>query len=219
MTPVVVDTPSSGEPAVRVLNPAPVPAPRSSDEWMDPAYWTPTPTPAPGRGKGGRHVKPDQSRSDRRWVDHLLTALALVGVVTTLVTVLAARSGLQPLVVRSGSMEPSIRTGAMVLVRSVPASSLQVGDVVAVERPDHTRVTHRIVSVKQQGRTAALTLKGDANEDPDPSPVVVDHAGRLVMSVSWLGRVGGFVASAKGGFVLGWCVAMVTLAVLRRRPE
>jgi len=231
MTPVIVDAPPSGEPTVRVLHPARllIPLPREPlDGWMTPTFVSPeivviqpvadVPAPPIERGAGGRHAKPDEPVPTRRWVDHLLTVLAVIGIAVTAFTVIAARSGLQPLVVRSGSMEPTIASGSMVLVRMVPASSLEPGNVVAVERPDHTRVTHRIVSIEHRGATASLTLKGDANTDPDPAPVVVAKAGLVVSSVSWLGRMGGFIASAKGGFALGWLVALVTLLVLRRRP-
>lgn len=200
MTPTVVDVPPSTEPLVRVLG-APevfVPLPRESSD--------------PRRG---RHVRPS-TRRRVGWVDHLLTVAALLGLAVTGVTVTAAVTGLRPLVVRSGSMEPTIGTGAMVLVRTVPARNIRVGDVVAVDRPDRTRVTHRVVSVEHRGATAELVLKGDANTDPDPTPVVVTHAGRFVMTAPLLGRVGGFLTSAKGGFALGWLVAAVMLAVVRR---
>jgi signal peptidase len=198
MTLTVVDAPGPGVPAVRVVG---VPAPRTSVEQL------------PARRSGPRHARPPR----RRWVDHLLTVAALLGLAMTAVTVLAAQTGLRPLVVRSGSMEPTIPTGSMVLVRTVPAAAIRAGDVVAVERPDRTRVTHRVVSVEHRGATASLVLRGDANTDPDPEPVVVARAGRLVATAPLLGRVGGFLSSAKGGFVLGWLVAAVVLAVLRRK--
>lgn len=200
MTPTVLDLPPTGEPAVRVLGgPLPIPVPRSSGEGT--------------RSAGPRHARPSRSR----WVDHLLTLLAVVGVLTTGVTVFAAHSGLRPLVVRSGSMEPAIATGSMVLVRQIPAAEIRPGQVVAVVRPDRTRVTHRVVSVEHRGATAELVLKGDANTDPDPAPVTVAHAGLYVTSLPWLGRMGAFLGSARGGFVLGFVVAAVLLAVVRGR--
>ena len=203
MTLTVLDAPAVGVPAVRVVG---VPAPRASSEQL------------PSPRTGPRHARPSRWGGRRgRWVDHVLTLAALLGVTMTAVTVLAVQTGLRPLVVRSGSMEPTIRTGSMVLVRSIPAAEIRVGDVVAVERPDHTRVTHRVVTVEHRGATASLVLKGDANDDPDPEPVVVARAGRLVATAPLLGRVGGFLSSAKGGFALGWLVAAVMLAVLRRK--
>jgi signal peptidase len=133
------------------------------------------------------------------------------------ITIAATQLGLKPMVVKSGSMEPTIATGSMVLVRTIPASAIRVGDVVSVERPDRTTVTHRVVTATHNGATASLVLKGDANTDPDPVPVTVTSAGRLVATLPVLGRVGAFLSSARGGFVLGWIVAAVMLSVVRRK--
>ena len=151
--------------------------------------------------------------------DWLLTVAALVGVAVLALTIGAHVSGFSPLVVRSGSMEPLIPTGGMVLVRSIPASEIDVGDVVAVNRADGTRVLHRVIAVELTGSTGTLTLKGDANEDRDPQPVVADEAGLLVWTVPSVGRVAAFLASAKGGFVLGCLITAVALTTLRRREE
>lgn len=151
--------------------------------------------------------------------DWLLTVAALVGVAVLAVTIGAHVTGFSPLVVRSGSMEPTISTGAMVLVRTIPAAEVAVGDVVAVDRPDGTRVIHRVLTVEPAGATSTLTLKGDANDDPDPQPITVDDAGLLVWTVPSVGRVAAFLASAKGGFVLGCVMTGVALTTLRRREE
>jgi signal peptidase I len=157
-------------------------------------------------------------RRTGRWVDHLLTVGALLGLLMTGVTIAATVTGLRPLVVKSGSMEPTIATGGMVLTREVTAAEIAVGDVVAVTRPDRTRVTHRVVEVTHKGATAELVLKGDANEDVDPVPVTVTSAGEVVYSAPWLGRVSAFLTSAAGGFSLGCVVTAVLMVVLRRRP-
>ena len=146
-----------------------------------------------------------------------LTLAALLGVAVTGVTLVAARTGLRPLVVRSGSMEPTIATGSMVLMRPVDAADISVGDVVAVERPDHTRVTHRVVKIERHGETAELTLKGDANEDPDPVPVTVRRAERLVRQVPQIGRAAAELATPRGGFAIGCVLTAVAMHVLRRR--
>lgn len=167
-------------------------------------------------------IPPAVQRVPRRTAGHrladlLLTLAAVLGLVILGITVTAHVTGLRPLVVKSGSMEPTIPTGGMVLVRTIPAAEIRVGDVVAVDRPDNTRVTHRVVEVEKRGVTASLTLKGDANDDVDPLPVVVADAGRLVLSIPSIGRVSAFFASAQGGFVLGCIVTAFALPVLRRR--
>lgn len=149
--------------------------------------------------------------------DRLLNIAALVGILVMALTVAAHVSGYQPLVVRSGSMEPDVATGSMVLVRSVPLEDISVGDVVSVVRADGTRVMHRVLTVSLSGGAATLTLKGDANEDPDPAPVVAREADELVWTVPGVGRAAAFLASARGGFVLGCLVTGVGLTSTRRR--
>ena len=139
-----------------------------------------------------------------------LTLGSLLGVAVAGLTVTATKAGLRPLVVRSGSMEPTIPTGAMVLVKKVGAADVRVGDIVAVERSDHTRVTHRVIAVAHRGDVAELTLKGDANEDPDPVPVTVHHADRLAWQAPMVGKAVAWLATAQGGFAMG-CLATVFL--------
>jgi signal peptidase I len=152
-------------------------------------------------------------------VEIALTLGAVIGVGVAGVTVMAAGSGMQPLVVRSGSMEPTIDTGSMILVKRIDAREIRVGDVLAVERPDHTRVTHRVVAVKHRGDTAELTMKGDANEDPDPIPVTVRHAYRLAGQVPMVGKTLAWLATAQGGFLMGSLTTVFVLRAAGRRSR
>jgi signal peptidase len=148
----------------------------------------------------------------------LLNLAALLGVGMTGLTIYAATHHLHPLVVRSGSMEPLVHTGGMVLVQTIPASDIRVGDVVAAKRPDGVTVTHRVVRISRDGELANLILKGDANKAVDPDPVPVARVGRLVWSAPLIGRVAAWTASARGGFVLGCLVTGVLLSLRRRSP-
>lgn len=152
------------------------------------------------------HTKKGPKRLAAVLLEVALTLGAVFGVAIAGITVMAARSGMQPLVVRSGSMEPTIATGSMILVKRIDASEIEIGDVLAVERPDHTRVTHRVLAIQARGATAELTMKGDANEDPDPIPVTVRHAYRLAWQVPMVGKTLAWLATAQGGFAMG-CVA------------
>ena len=57
---------------------------------------------------------------------------ALLGVICFVFAVCAVFFGITPLIFRSGSMSPAIDTGSLALARTVPASSLTVGDIVSI---------------------------------------------------------------------------------------
>lgn len=105
-------------------------------------------------------------------------------------------------VVKSGSMEPTIHVGSIVVIK--PESSYQVGDVVTFGADTKTQIptTHRIVAIEGQGSGAVYQTKGDANDSPDN--VVVhrsDIHGKEILTVPYLGYVLAF-ARTKWGFLL-----------------
>ncbi|MEJ6489902.1 signal peptidase I [Leucobacter sp. USCH14] len=144
----------------------------------------------------------------------LLNFAAVIGVLSILLVVITLASGLRPLVVISGSMEPGIPTGSLILTPTVPASELAVGDVVTVPRPDGLGpVTHRIIAIEPaaEGGTQ-LKLQGDANASPDPQPSTVAEAGLLQFTVPYLGAVVQAVRSPLG--LAGIGIFLIGLVVL-----
>lgn len=97
-----------------------------------------------------------------------LWALAAVGVACGLVWGATAAGIIKPLIVISGSMEPEIMTGDLLIATKTPVADLGVGDVVSLpsELTSHL-VTHRIVAIEASGEGALITMKGDANEFED----------------------------------------------------
>ncbi|MCW2867498.1 MAG: signal peptidase [Marmoricola sp.] len=97
---------------------------------------------------------------------------ALAAVLGLLVwSVLPLVVGWTPRAIMSGSMEPRIHVGDVVVGRPVDPATLVKGQVVTVVDPDHpgrTR-THRLLRRDAQGR---LVLKGDANPQADSTPVL-----------------------------------------------
>lgn len=100
-----------------------------------------------------------------------LGALAALACVLLAVALAAPRVlGLTPFVVLSGSMEPTYPVGSLVYVRSVDASELRVGDPVTFTLEGREAVaTHRVIEVDAE--SASLRTQGDANDEPDGSPV------------------------------------------------
>lgn len=150
-----------------------------------------------------------------RAADRALTLGALLGVAALLSALLGAALGVRPLSFRSGSMSPTIGTGALALARSVPATELRVGDVVSVTTASGSRVTHRVVRTETQSGQVLLTLRGDANRVPDAERYPVESAYRVFWHVPWLGYAVGAMMSPVGLFGLG--LAVMGLLVLAGR--
>ena len=101
--------------------------------------------------------------------------LAVLGLVSVLSWAGARLGWVQPLVVVSGSMEPHIMTGDLLVALPEPTRDLRPGEVASI-RSDLTGdlVTHRVVSVERTGaETWAVRMRGDANASPDAQAYVV----------------------------------------------
>lgn len=144
-----------------------------------------------------------------------LTVGAVAGVLCLLVMVAGFALGVRPLVFLSGSMSPTIDTGALAIARSEPAADLRVGDIVSVPTPAGQRVTHRIVDVQHLEQVATLRLKGDANEAIDAAPYQVENADVVVFSIPGLGYLLNWLASPIGLFALGLYAALLLSVLVR----
>lgn len=73
------------------------------------------------------------------------------------------------MVVRSGSMSPTIPTGSIVIYHHEAASSIRVGQVIAFVEPGDSSVvvTHRVHQIVNGPNGRYFITKGDANAVPD----------------------------------------------------
>lgn len=129
----------------------------------------------------------------------LLTAILITISGTILLTGKQDFKGYRILVVKSGSMEPTIKTGALILIQR--QSVYHIKDIVtygSAARKD-TLITHRIIAQDTKNKKLLFTLKGDANKAPDlngvpPSAVI----GRLFFAIPYLGYLIAFVKTPPG---------------------
>ena len=105
-------------------------------------------------------------------------------------------------VVLSGSMEPAIKVGSVVVIR--PAEDYKIGDVITFGKDtrDAIPTTHRINEMRAQAGEIFYQTKGDANEDPDVREIKKDEIiGKVAFSIPYLGFVIDF-AKKPIGFLL-----------------
>ena len=129
--------------------------------------------------------------------------------------------GYKPLIVLSGSMEPSIMTGDMVFVKETDPDSLKVGDVIAYKSGSAV-VTHRIVEVKSENGETRYVTQGDANNAADQSLVKpADVEGIYQRRVAGAGNLAMFMQTTTGMILFVVCplVLFVLWDVIRRQLE
>ena len=123
-----------------------------------------------------------------------LVAIILVAVLLVW-SALPMKNGPKVFIVQSGSMEPAIKTGSVVVVKS--ASDYKVGDVITFGPYSKTKAptTHRIFDVKVENGQPVYITKGDANNAPDQRQVAKrDIIGKVLLDVPYVGYA---VAAAK----------------------
>lgn len=161
------------------------------------------------QAESGQGQVPARSRT-REWA---LNIGAIVGLICIVAAGLSMFLGIRPLVFQSGSMSPSITTGALALARTAPAQQLEVGDVVSVTNPSGVRVTHRVTSLEPfDDGEVSMTMRGDANAAEDPMPYLIGEADRVFFHVNGLGYAVSWlsnpVAIFLGGMLAGGLVVI-----------
>ena len=82
----------------------------------------------------------------------------------------------QMFTVLSGSMEPTLNVGGVIIVEKVDPMTLQEGDIITFISNDTSLsgqvVSHRIIQVVDNNNGRMFITKGDANEDRDDAAAV-----------------------------------------------
>lgn len=124
--------------------------------------------------------------------------------------------GWQNLAVLSGSMEPNISVGSMIIVKNVNPEELEAGDIITFRVSDSTLVTHRVV--ENNVETQEITTKGDANDVNDGNPVSYSNViGELFISIPLLGYLSIYMQSTLGIAIL--CGVVFVLLLLNYLPD
>ena len=101
--------------------------------------------------------------------------------------------------VYTGSMEPAIPVGSVVVIKPVDPETLKVGDIICFQFSEPTSITHRIINITNEG----FITKGDANEDPDQWIVKKENViGKAVFTIPFIGYIGYFVRTPIGFILL-----------------
>lgn len=89
--------------------------------------------------------------------------------------------GFRPAVVLTGSMEPTISPGDMIVYKSIDENDLKIGDVVTFYMTEESQAnhsityTHRVVNVLEKNNRVVFQMQGDANQTPDANLIPIER--------------------------------------------
>jgi len=156
-------------------------------------------------------------------------AVAFFAVGVLLAATLPAFAGFHTVTVYGGSMGDALPSGSVAVTRSVDASDLALGDVVALGgREGGLPVIHRIWFIGDVDGGRLIMTRGDANRTNDPVPITVSGKGdRLLYHIPWVGYFLAFSRSALGlALLVGvpasvWAVRelIIVREAIKRRME
>lgn len=113
--------------------------------------------------------------------------------------------GWRAFIVMSSSMEPTIKTGSLVITQQIHPKTLKMGDIITFISPTKDRefITHRISSISQNGSVSVIKTKGDNNKAPDNWVLAGGGvAGKVVFTIPGLGYIFSWSRTKEGIILL-----------------
>ncbi|MBR3760739.1 MAG: signal peptidase I [Ruminococcus sp.] len=131
--------------------------------------------------------------------------------------------GYCPLIVLTGSMEPEIKDGDLIIVKQIDGDDVKVGDVISFFDPESTSnsvLTHRVTEIVEENGSLSFRTKGDANNTEDKMAVPEDELVGIYKSrIPGAGNVAMFMQST-AGLVICVILPLILLVgydIIRRR--
>jgi len=179
------------------------------------------PTRPPGHSwKGEKIVKPKLKLAINLVYSLLMVVLIVFGAAIAL-SVFAGPGNFRVFVVGSGSMNPALKMGSIVLVEPtswakkiaspMPMPAFKKGDIITY-LSRKTSTTHRVVGVEETNSQFVYQTKGDANKAADREKVSEKQVlGKAILSVPYIGYGVNFARTQLGYIFL--IVVPITLII------
>lgn len=113
------------------------------------------------------------------------TAIATISVVFVFFS--TGFLGVQPTIIYSGSMKPTIDVGDIVIISKTPPEEIHIGDIVQY-RTQNIPIVHRVHEIYNENNTIFFITKGDANDNPDSEPILSENImGKVIFNIPKIG--------------------------------
>lgn len=139
-------------------------------------------------------------------INTLMTIVLIVGVIFIFLFII----GIEPFVVESGSMQPTIETGSLSFInKHVDYKDIKENDVIAFKASTGSMVTHRVIKITDEG----FETKGDSNDTSDGiSTNESNYIGKNIFSIPKVGYLVKLLQTTIGRIVLITIIIIVLLS-------
>jgi len=133
------------------------------------------------------------------------------------ITMIPFAMGYRPVVVLSGSMEPTYPIGAIIYYKATDFADIEAGDVITFELGGGALATHRVM--QKDNEKQEFVTKGDNNQTEDTQPIsatsVVGRVGKVV--IPYLGFAGIYIKKTPIMIMIG--SVLIICAILGPQEE
>ncbi len=142
----------------------------------------------------------------------LLIALLVIAIAAVLISKLVF--GVEMKAVLTGSMEPELSVGSLLIIKPAEYEEIKVGDDITFVRDKNlTLVTHRVI--QKDDETQKITTQGIANNSPDNPTSFKNVVGKVVFHIPFVGYFVIWTSTVKGKIICGIIIAaLVALSIL-----
>ena len=129
-------------------------------------------------------------------INNLMTLILIIGMIFIVLFIF----GIEPYVVETGSMEPTIKRGSLSFInKHIKYDNINNNDIIAYILPSGSKVTHRVINITEDG----FETKGDNNNLSDGISTSKDnYLGKNIISIPKVGYVVKFIQTPKGKVIL-----------------
>ncbi len=133
-------------------------------------------------------------------INVFLIVLIFVGCLL-LFSILPIKNNIKVLSVISGSMEPTIKTGSVILIK--PVSDYSMDEIITFKTPNAKKeddyTTHRVYKINDNTGSPVYMTKGDANDSPDGQTITKDKIiGKYYGGLPYLGYLISYIKTLPG---------------------
>ena len=149
------------------------------------------------------------------WFGIVIVAISILLVAFVFI---GPRLGWETHPVLSGSMEPTLKVGGLIITKPENIQNIKENDIITFNISPDVIVTHRVVGIEIREEKPWFQTKGDANKEPDNDYVSSEgeKMRKVVFHVSYLGFASVFMQKKLTFFLLIAIPALILIGIFSR---